>query len=62
MGSQGYQEEHDGHRRQRPWPIGPSDEGIKVATHPSTDIEEEKEAPQRNTQETKHIEYHTLHS
>ena len=45
MGSQGYQEERDGNRRQSPWPIDPSDEGIKVATHPSADIEEEEEAP-----------------
>ena len=61
MGSQGYQEERDGNRRQCPESIGPSDESIKVATHPSADIEEEEEAPQRDTQKTKSIDYHTLH-
>ena len=61
MGGNGYQEERDGNRRQCPWLVGPSDEGIKVATHPSAYVEEKEEAPQRNTQKTKYIEYYTLY-
>ena len=37
--------------------IGPLNESIEMAPHPSANIEEQEKPPQGNTQETKHINY-----
>jgi hypothetical protein len=38
----------------------PSDKGIKVPSHPSSNIKEQEKSPSRNTQEAKHIDNNQL--
>lgn len=38
----------------------PSDKGLKMPSHPSSDIKEQKQSPRGNTQEAKHIENQRL--
>ena len=40
----------------------PSDKSIKMASYPGSNVKKQEKPPRRNTQETKHIEYYTLHS
>ena len=51
------QEKGNGNHQQNPELIRPSDISIEIATHPGTYIEKEEESPQRNTQESHHIDY-----
>ena len=51
------QEKGNGNHQQNPGLIRPFDKSIEIATHPGSYIEKEEESPQRNTQESHHIDY-----